>query len=257
MHVISAFFKRGKYLGLAAAVAGSAVALYGLHRSKDTYVLTAGSFLKLDYPASIAAFQKIAAYQDKKINITPALLQAVYKIDDRFKRGDINAKEFRSKMKALLNIECSDEEFDGAWNAMLGDTFLFKSGLQSVKELGLNVVLISGTNSIHADKLGLTKKDLPVPVFLSYQQRCLNRECYERLMERYDLTLKTTTLVLREQSGEDPVSQKTQALTDTVEAWAESAGLKRCHVDTSKGIVASLQRCAEEQLEISRGIRKP
>jgi hypothetical protein len=209
----------------------------------ETYIVTIGSLLKLDYQASIAEFMKVASKENKKLIITPLMLQDVFKEDDLFKRGEIDEHEFRIRINKILGINPSDEEFDNAWNAMLGDPEILKNRLKTIESLNIRIAFLSGTNPIHARKLGIDQWD-KIPVFLSYQHRCLDAECYSKIMDQLQLNPDKTTLVLRSDNlNAGSISERNEKNTSTVEKWAKSNGIKICGCDKQTDIVSAIQAC--------------
>ncbi len=217
-----------------------------VNQPNETYIITIGSLLKLDYQASIAEFIKIASKENKKLTITPLMLQDVFKEDDLFKRGEIDAHEFRIRINKILDVNASDEEFDTAWNAMLGDPEILKDRLKAIENLNIQIAFLSGTNPIHARKLSIDQ--WKTPVFLSYQQHCLGVECYPKMMDHLQLNPHETTLVLRSDNlNAGIISKRNESTTLTVEEWAKTEGIKICGCDKQTDIVSAIQSCVTAQ----------
>lgn len=243
----------GKWLGL--GIAGGIIAgtLYYANKkrqadkSEETYIVTIGSLLQLNYQACIASFKQIAAKEGKSFNLTGSMFQDIFKEDDRFKRGEINEHEFRIKINGILGINASDKEFDNAWNAMLGDTQVLADRMKAIKSLNINIAFLSGTNPIHAKKLGIDQwRD--APVFLSYQNRCLGIECYKKIVAQLNLNPHKTTLVSRfDNLNAGSISERNQQAAKTVEEWAELQGIKTCKCDAQSEIVSAIHSCLAEQ----------
>jgi hypothetical protein len=209
---------------------------------KIRVIVRVGSLLDLNYQASIGAFIKIAARENKLLTITPGMLREVLRVDEDVKRGNINIETFRTQLKAILGINPSDEDFDTAWNAMLGDTAVLAQRMAAVRAQQPNVIFISFTNAIHARKLDLENQ----PVFLSYQNNCSGRECYEKLFAQYQLSPEKTALILKQPQPSVPtVDYKNLQDAHTVEAWAERNKIKVCLCDDNK-IYAAIRECAGE-----------
>ncbi|MCD6038932.1 MAG: HAD-superfamily hydrolase, subfamily variant 3 [Gammaproteobacteria bacterium] len=246
-------FNSGKWLGLAMLSGVTASTFYYVHKkqsadhAKETYIVTIGSLLQLNYQASIAAFQQIAAKENKQINITNALLQDIFKEDDLFKRGEIDESIFRARINTILGINASDEEFDYAWNAMLGDTKILADRMKVIKNLGINLAFLSGTNPIHAKKLGFHESQ-DMPVFLSYKNGCVGVKCYEKMRDQLGLNPHKTTLVLRvDNLNSGSISERNQHFSDTAEAWAASQGIKICKCGRNVEIISAIEVCIADQ----------
>lgn len=70
-----------------------------------------------------------------------------------FECGKMSNDDFHTLLRKELNISCSDEELDNAWNAMLLDIPLER--VEKLKELRTryNIFLLSNTNAIHVKKM--------------------------------------------------------------------------------------------------------
>ena len=101
----------------------------------------------IDYMLSSRAIAKLS-------NIPGSLegmeLQEFIDVPSKYEKGEISSAEFRLYLRNEYQINCSDDEIDKAWNAML--LKLKPESPNFIKELknyGYNVVLLSNTNEIH------------------------------------------------------------------------------------------------------------
>jgi putative hydrolase of the HAD superfamily len=102
-----------------------------------------GVIIDLHFDKMRAEFQKLGLHNfDEyftKLKQHPVL--------DQFDKGLVCAQEFKEQVCLSAGIEMSQEEFEGAWNAILGEIPSHKiSFLESLK---LPIFLLSNTNSIH------------------------------------------------------------------------------------------------------------
>ena len=98
------------------------------------------------YPQkTIAAFAQLANKSEAEV------LQAYEEatIFQQHEKGLINNEAFRSQLKLDFRMEASDQDFDLAWNAMLGD--IPSQAIEAVKQLKENYTccVLSNTNAIH------------------------------------------------------------------------------------------------------------
>lgn len=104
-----------------------------------------GVIIDISYEKTSEAFRELGA-----INFDEVYSQKNQdSIFDDYETGKISSHEFRTRLKAKLDILVSDAEFDSAWNAMLLDLPLVR--LEYIKELRnkFTVLLFSNTNDIH------------------------------------------------------------------------------------------------------------
>lgn len=106
--------------------------------------------LRLDFDASIKAFQKIGLQKDvldpKQTYADPVF----YSLEI----GRVTPEEFRTKVRQLLNNpDLTDQQIDNAWTAMILD--IPANRVEMLKRLNnnYNVYLFSNTNQIHISKL--------------------------------------------------------------------------------------------------------
>ncbi|OKH18072.1 HAD family hydrolase [[Limnothrix rosea] IAM M-220] len=104
-----------------------------------------GVIINIDYPQTILAFN---ALHNKEQDF-PYSQDDQAELFDAFEKGQIPAWEFRDGLRHILNLDCSDEAIDRAWNAMLLDIPL--SRIELLEALGQHkrLFLLSNTNSIH------------------------------------------------------------------------------------------------------------
>lgn len=108
-----------------------------------------GVIIDIDYNETIKAFSQIGALQFDEIFSQ----QKQTGLFDEFETGKMSNAEFRSALKDHLNVSISDEQFDYAWNAMLGK--LPEKRIKIIESLknNYNVFLFSNTNDIHLKKV--------------------------------------------------------------------------------------------------------
>jgi len=116
-----------------------------------------GVIIDIDYEKTVEAFTNLGAHKFKEI-FSQFKQSDVF---DLYETGRIQCDEFRQRLCQELEIEISNEQFDNAWNAMLGS--IPKEGLtyiSALKEQGYKTYLYSNTNPIHLKKvLDILQKD--------------------------------------------------------------------------------------------------
>jgi hypothetical protein len=212
-------------------------------RPTETYVVSIGSLLELNYNATIAAFKKLAEKENKPFKLNPETYQAIFTLDDGFKMGDCDAETFRKVFCGILDINPTVEEFDHAWNAMLGDPVVMQQRLAELKKLPVNLILMSGTNPIHAQKLRLDK--MPEPMLLSYQQKC-GVDCWQRVFTTMNVAPENTTFVITEHKSDSAaITERNKQRTPLTEQGLRSVGAGVCKCSGKKGLMAEIQDCID------------
>lgn len=106
--------------------------------------------LRLDFDASIHAFQKIGLQKevlDPKHTYADPVFYAL-------EIGKVSTEEFRSTIRKILNNpDLSDRQIDDAWTAMILDIPANRVEMLRRLNKNYNVYLFSNTNQIHISKL--------------------------------------------------------------------------------------------------------
>jgi FMN phosphatase YigB (HAD superfamily) len=104
-----------------------------------------GVIINLDMKATRDAFIALGAENFDTI-YTQAGQTGIF---DRFDKGEITPAEFRNELRKHIPRKVTDEEIDGAWDAMLLD--VPKAKLELLSHLGkkYRLFLLSNTNVIH------------------------------------------------------------------------------------------------------------
>lgn len=106
--------------------------------------------LRLDFDASIRAFQEIGLQKDV-LNRKQAYSDPVFY---ELEIGKVTPGEFRKRVRQILhNPNLTDQQIDDAWTAMILD--IPEHRVEILKRLtkNFNVYLFSNTNKIHISKL--------------------------------------------------------------------------------------------------------
>ena len=75
---------------------------------------------------------------------------------DRFESGKIAPRDFVEKLSALLNLQCSYEEFCEIWSSIFLPATLVPEALLRAIAARYRLVLLSNTNAIHIDMVRAT-----------------------------------------------------------------------------------------------------
>lgn len=109
-----------------------------------------GVIINIDYSRTAQAFRALGANNFDEIYSQSKQIA----LFDDFETGKISNSVFRAGLQDMLNICVTDEAFDAAWNAMLGDLpFERIEALRSLKTAGYSILLFSNTNAIHLEKV--------------------------------------------------------------------------------------------------------
>ena len=112
----------------------------------DTIILDLGGVLiNVDYTASARAFAQLG-YSGFDELYNKSKQDGLF---DRFETGAISPAQFRDRIRQLAQLELTDAQIDGCWNAMLGS--IPPERITMVKDLKerYEVLLLSNTNAIH------------------------------------------------------------------------------------------------------------
>jgi hypothetical protein len=240
--------------GLGAGIAASVLSAERFSESQPIYIVAVGSLLEIDYSRSVKAFGDLARAQGKPFVLTQEKMKAILSVDAHFKSGKIGAPQFRKSVCGILNIQPSDEQFDQAWNAMLGDNprQTLSGRIQSVRAVSSRVLFWSGTNPIHAQALGIEQLR---SVFLSYKNHCVGINCYEKLLDQQRLATAQVVLALpsrRTEVNDIRRQEETEALE--VRKWASQQGIDVCECDTGSKFIKTFQSCVQKHtLPVTEG----
>ena len=162
-----------------------------------------GVILNLDYNLTIKAFQNLG-----NENFDTLYTQSHQdKIFDLFDTGQISAPEFRNYLRKFLDEHISDQQIDGAWNAMLLD--LPPRRIDFIQQLRkkVPVYLFSNTNEIHHAAFRQTIKtqfgdenlldNLFDQAYYSHQvgKRKPNADAFLKVIDDHKLTIHSTLFI--------------------------------------------------------------
>lgn len=104
-----------------------------------------GVIINIRYENTIAAFSQLCGFDVSQL-YTQHRQDSLF---DDYETGKITSAEFRAQLRHLLSIQCSDQELDYAWNAMLLD--IPRERIELLEALGKQkrIFLLSNTNEIH------------------------------------------------------------------------------------------------------------
>lgn len=127
---------------------------------------------------------------------------------DEYEMGRISSSEFREGIRSLLNVNCSDQEIDDAWNAML--LGIPKERVELLKTLRDQkpIFLLSNTNEIHriqiesifAQNYGQEFENLSAlfeQAYFSYlmSDRKPNPSIFQRIIDEHNLDPSRTLFI--------------------------------------------------------------
>jgi putative hydrolase of the HAD superfamily len=95
---------------------------------------TLRQFYELEFPAELLNYPH---------NMTTDLFY-------KYETGKISTEEFRKEMKRMAGMEVSDEELDGAWNAMIVRIPEERTRLLKSLSAKYNLYMLSNTSPLHA-----------------------------------------------------------------------------------------------------------
>lgn len=101
--------------------------------------------IDLHYERSVKLFSDYSGMDSSAFDdllVTSDVLQ-------RFEVGSISEDEFRSEMNAILKIQLSNEQFDKAWCALLGEVSVKRLRALEALRTKFKIFVLSNTNSIH------------------------------------------------------------------------------------------------------------
>lgn len=106
-----------------------------------------GVLYKIDIQRTIDAF---AGYSELT---TDEIINMVGNpIFSEYERGEISTDQFRHRAKEIFQLNCTDEQFDDAWNAtLISKIETSEAIINKFKKFG-RVFLLSNTNELHLNK---------------------------------------------------------------------------------------------------------
>ena len=104
-----------------------------------------GVIIDINSARTSEAFRRLGA-----INLDAVYTQSKQdNLFDFYDVGKISSREFRDALVNRLDLAASDDEFDTAWNAMLGDLPIERLNFIRALRSSYRVLLFSNTNEIH------------------------------------------------------------------------------------------------------------
>lgn len=115
----------------------------------ENFIIDFGGVLyEIDIPRTTSAFRRISTLEITSKIETEISTKIIY----NYEKGDFGDNEFRNIIKAKLELNISNEEFDSIWNKTLVAIYPKSiSILQKLKKIG-RLYLLSNTNEIHKAK---------------------------------------------------------------------------------------------------------
>lgn len=117
------------------------------HGILNIFIDFGGVLYNIDIQRTIDAFAGYSELTtDKIINMVGNPIFSEYE------RGEISTDQFRSRAKEIFQLNCSDDQFDEAWNATLVSKIeTAESDIEEFKRFG-RVFLLSNTNELHLNQ---------------------------------------------------------------------------------------------------------
>lgn len=157
----------------------------------DVIIFDLGNVLiDLDYPRVIRRFSEVAKKNQQeleKLVVNASVLQ-------KFEIGQIDPKEFRMRINALLGADMKEREFEEIWNSMLKS--ISRERMNKVLKIGkrFDTFILSNTNMIHEmafDEMILEEtgrfsfRDFVKDVYYSHEMgmRKPNLDCYNFVID--------------------------------------------------------------------------
>lgn len=161
-----------------------------------------GVILNIDYHATIRAFLSLGV-SDFEERYTQAAQTTLF---DDIETGRISPEEFRNGIRGFIESELSDDQIDGAWNAMLLDFPKIRIDILERVQKSHRTFLLSNTNEIHVAQFyqelkrehGLKSLNpLFEKVHLSHEMglRKPNPEIFQALIDEHGLNPEKTLFI--------------------------------------------------------------
>jgi len=106
-----------------------------------------GVILDIDPQLTIDEFVKHGFSNFDKL-MTPEFIDGII---GKFERGILTPEIFRTKLKAFLNIDITDQQLDDAWNSLLYDIPAERIEIIENVKNNYQIILLSNSNEIHYD----------------------------------------------------------------------------------------------------------
>ncbi|MEW6492038.1 MAG: HAD family phosphatase [Cyanobacteriota bacterium] len=163
-----------------------------------------GVIFNLCHANTIEAFSKLSELDSSQL-IGKFFQSSLF---DEYEMGRISSSEFRDGIRSLLNVNCSDQEIDDAWNAML--LGIPKERVELLKNLRTQkpIFLLSNTNEIHgiqiesifAKSYGQEFENLSAlfkQAYFSYlmSDRKPNPSIFQRIIDEHNLNPSRTLFI--------------------------------------------------------------
>lgn len=139
-----------------------------MHQIKNLIFDIGDVIVDIDYPTTIAEFQKLAVVEFSEI----VSYSKQHSLFDQFERGEISAQDFRNQLKPLLKPETTDEAINQAWNAILIHYPKAKFDLLLELKKRYRTFALSNINEIHVAEIDRVAKEcLHVSQFADFFHR--------------------------------------------------------------------------------------
>ena len=200
----------------------------GIHpRIKNIIFDFGGVILNINLKLMEQAFTRLGL---KKTEHGPSLAASTH-LFESLETGEISSAQFRDKLRPFFTMPVSDEQLDGAWNAMLLNIPEERIRLLESLRKNYRIFLLSNTNEIHYKK------------YLSDFRNCYGYSSFEAIFEKvylsYQLGLsKPSSEIFRYVLGDSQLNpSETLFIDDTLRhvKGAENTGIHAYHLDLSRG----------------------
>ncbi len=118
---------------------------------------------------------------------------------NEFEKGHIGENDFRNALRNALQKDCTDDELDKAWNAMLGDTPVEKLHILLTLQKNYKIFALSNTNAIHIrfinDYLSLRKTGDCLENYFHHAYYSYQMGARKPDLEIYQIAIKQSSLV--------------------------------------------------------------
>jgi len=106
-----------------------------------------GVLYDIDYRIMENAFKKLVFSSGNSELVYSRTMQD--ELFDAFETGKIEKRDFKNALSQKYGFECSQEEFESAWNAMLLGLFPFSTEIINNLSEKVHLTLLSNTNELH------------------------------------------------------------------------------------------------------------
>lgn len=161
-----------------------------------------GVLLNIDYNKSKSAFETLGI-TDFDMHFSQLSQSHLF---DRYEKGEVSSASFRNELKQESEIDCSDQELDHAWNAMLLDFPIHRLQLLENISQKIPLYLFSNTNEIHIkqfkiklEEWGILNRFEEVFTKIYYSFEFSNRKpdpsSFERILKENNLEASQTLFI--------------------------------------------------------------